>query len=116
MKIKINKLSLFGYHGIYDKEKNSGQDFILNITVKIKKYNKKDKLDGYTDYKVIMDKTVTVFNKKRYNLLETLVEDISKQILSDQNIRYVEISIQKPNAPIKYNFESVEVRGKFEND
>ena len=116
MRIKINKLSLFGYHGVHDKEKDNGQNFILNITAEIKGYNKEDKLDRYTDYKLIMDKTVAAFNKKRYNLLETLIDNISKEILSDQNIRYVEISIQKPNAPIKYNFESVEVKAKFKND
>ena len=57
MKIKINKLRLFGYHGVYDNEKNNGQDFILNITAKIRKYkNKEDKLDGTTDYEEIMNK------------------------------------------------------------
>ena len=113
MKYHLKNIKLFGYHGVYDNEKNNGQDFILNITAKIKKYNKEDKLESMTDYTVIMNKTVTVFNKKRYNLLETLINDIASEILSDMNIKYVKISIEKPNAPINYKFKSVEIKSKI---
>ena len=116
MKIKINKLSLFGYHGLLDKEKNEGQDFIVNISAEIKNYPEMDYTEEYTDYRRIMEKIVQVFNSKRYNLIETLANDIANKILSDKNIRFVEISIQKPNAPINHTFESVEVIGKFNND
>ena len=37
MKIKINKLQLFGYHGVYDEEKKNGQDFEISLSVKLKK-------------------------------------------------------------------------------
>ena len=36
--IKIPKLKLFGYHGCYDKEKNEGQEFEIDVKVVFKSF------------------------------------------------------------------------------
>ena len=116
MKIKVNKLRLFGHHGIYDKEKNDGQDFEINITVKIKRpKTKNDELESTVDYTEIMNKVVSVFNSRRYNLLEALMDDMLLAILSDNHIKTAEISIKKINPPIDLEFESIEIKDKRKN-
>ena len=34
MKIKLNRIKLFGYHGLYEIEKEEGQEFIINFQEK----------------------------------------------------------------------------------
>jgi len=36
-KIKIKDLKLFGYHGVKQEEKTSGQNFLFNISINIAK-------------------------------------------------------------------------------
>ena len=33
MIIKINEIQLFGYHGLYEEEKENGQNFIISICI-----------------------------------------------------------------------------------
>ena len=117
MKIKINKLCLFGYHGVYDEEKNNGQNFEIDVSAKIKRFkNKADQLESTVDYVDIMNKIVSVFNSNRYNLIESLMDDIFLSIFSIENIESAEISIKKINPPINLNFKSIEIKDKRKND
>lgn len=116
MKIKIKKLKLFGYHGVTEEEKKNGQDFMINMELRVKYENNIDSIENTVDYVHIINKTTNVFNRKKYNLLESLIIDIGDSILADKNVRYVKISIQKPNAPVKANFDFIEVSKKIYND
>jgi len=117
MKIKINKLKLFGYHGVYDKEKSDGQDFEIDISFKITTSKMKDdKLDSTIDYTEVMDGVVSVFNSKRYNLLESIIDDMFICIFSNKRIKSAKVSIKKVNPPINLDFESIEVKDERKND
>ena len=115
MIINVKKLKLFGYHGILNKEKEEGQEFIIDINLEITSKDFKDSIDNTVDYVKVIGKVKDVFNLKRYNLLESLVSDIAKSILKDRNIKYVEISISKPNAPLTADFDSVGVIERIYN-
>ena len=113
MKININKIKLFGYHGVYEKEKKEGQNFEISISVKLEKLKKiKDEIDCTVDYTEIIDKAITIFNSKRYNLMESLLSDMLHEILSINNIRYASASIRKTNPPVNCELESIEVKQK----
>ena len=53
--------------------------------------------------------TWLTFNNKRYNLIETLADHICTAILDFDQILKVTVSIKKPDAPINYDLDSVEV-------
>ena len=82
MKIRINKIKLFGYHGVYKIEKEKGQNFIISVEIKIVDTDYKDKIENTVDYMGIVDIVKDVFSAKRYNLIETLSVDISNKIIS----------------------------------
>ena len=113
MKININKIKQFGYHGVYEKEKKEGQDFEISISVKLEKLKKiKDEIDSTVDYTEIIDKAITIFNSKRYNLMETLLGDMLDEIFSINNISSVSASIRKTNPPVNCELESIEIKQK----
>ena len=113
MKININNIKLFGYHGVYEKEKNDGQDYEISISVKLEKLKKiKDEINSTVDYTEIIDKTIGIFNSKRYNLMESLLNDILDEILSISEIHTVCVSIKKINPPVDCELESIELTEK----
>ena len=57
MKIKLNKIKLFGYHGVYEKETSDGQEFLISVSLKVSnKYACSDELDQTIDYSKILKK------------------------------------------------------------
>ena len=110
MKINLNNISLFGYHGLYEKEAKEGQNFVINVSVKLKE-NKinSDAIEDTVDYTQIIQLIKVVFDQKRYKLIDSLAGDIIDEILTDSRIKSVVLSIKKPNPPIDIALDSVEV-------
>ena len=116
-KIKIDKLEIFGFHGVYEKEKKEGQTFYIEIEYTPKEDIEmiNDNICEVVDYMNVRDKFITLFNNKRYSLIEVLARDLLKQlidiydflylkiiirkkiILSSNNINYISIKIEKNN-------------------
>ena len=117
MKIKINKIKLFGYHGLYEIEKKKGQEFVISAEIELMNNNNyRDDIGNTVDYTDIINKIKNVFNTQRYRLIETLSIDISNKIMEDQAIKSVIISIKKISPPIEMDLESVEVEHRNERE
>ena len=75
MIIKINEIQLFGYHGLYQEEKENGQNFIISLLIDIDYKDKSDKIENTLDYVDIIDQVKNVFSEKRYNLIGRYKKD-----------------------------------------
>jgi len=116
MKIKLNNITLFGYHGIYDKEAKEGQNFVISASIKLKKkYINSDSIDDTVDYVKVIQTIESVFEKKRYKLIDSLATDIINEILLDSRIKSIVLSIKKTDPPIDVDIDSVEVVLKGSN-
>ena len=115
MIIKINEMKLFGYHGLYDVEKENGQDFVINIAVELAyQAESYDSIDSAVDYVEIAKIAKEIFNNDRYNLIETLAVEISNSIMENNKIDAATVSIKKVSPPIDLDLESVEVEYRQE--
>ena len=109
-KIKINNIQLFGYHGTSENEKINGQLFEIDIEVSIDNETIiSDNLSQTIDYTLLYDVVTTIFSKRRYNLIEYLAKEIADEMSIKYRVNSCKIVIRKPNAPIKGDFDSVEV-------
>ena len=115
LKVDINNLKIFGYHGCFDVEKIHGQFFNINISYLLDKVENNDSLDSTIDYIKVVNYIKKVFNHKRYNLLEDLAIYISDNLLNEFQINSVNISIKKSNKYIMEKIDSVEVTYKKNN-
>ncbi len=102
MKIYLNDLEFFGFHGLYEAEKKIGNTFKLDIIIDfIPTVDRIEHLDQTMDY-VEVYKTVQSIMDTPTPLLETLVDRIATQILSDYskaNKIFVKITKQKLSIP-----------------
>lgn len=113
--IIIKNLRIFAYHGVHIFEKKIGQNFYIDILVNIDKLSGfvTDKLDDTVSYSQIIKVIRNTVTGQKYNLIEKLAEVICEKLfLSFSNINNLEITVKKPDAPIKEDFEYVAIKIK----
>ena len=95
--------------GFHKHEKIKKQKIKFNIVLDVNQSSVPDEKDikSIVDYEKITKKLENLTRSKKYNFLESLVEDAFKEIFDDKRINSVTIKIEKPEA-IK-NAESVGV-------
>ncbi len=118
MKIKLDKIKLFGYHGVYESENDNGQFFNISITLKLdidlKTIN--DDIKNTLDYSQLYKIVKNQFYKTKYNLLESLIVNIKDSILnSDQfstnkyTIKNLKVSISKTGEHFDGDIDTFEI-------
>ena len=86
--------------GFYEHEKIKKQKIKFNIVLNIyQNYIPDDEnIKSIVDYEKIANKLENLIKSKKYNFLESLVEDSFKEIFEDKRINSVTIKIEKPEA------------------
>ena len=122
-KIIIKDLKVFAYHGVNEEEKINGQNFVLDIILKLplKKPCISDNVNDTVSYAKVTKLALKVMTEKSYNLLECAAENVAKAILCEYPcVCEVKVCLKKPEAPIKADFSymAVEIersRGDYTN-
>ncbi len=111
-KIYIEDLRVFGHHGVYEQEKNQGQTFLVNCEIEtdFAEAAATDNLSNTVDYGTVCLYIKKYFAENRYDLLETVVEDLAnKMMYAFPGIHKIYLKIMKPDAPIPMEFNAVGV-------
>ena len=97
--------------GIHEHEKVKKQKIIFNIVLDIDQNIVPDEnnLSSIVDYEKITNKLKNLAKNKKYNFLESLIEDSFKEIFEDKRINSVKIKIEKPDAITNAKSVGVEV-------
>ncbi len=102
MKIYLTDLEFFGFHGLYEAEKKIGNRFKLDIIIDFTPpVERVERIDHTIDY-VHVYKTVQSIMNEPTLLLESLVDKIATQIISDHTMAdkvFVKITKQKLYIP-----------------
>jgi len=101
MILKIKDLQASTMLGVYDWEKLAKRTVVLNIEMHVEtdKAGVSDDMKDTVDYAMIEDEIVKQLEASSYNLIEKLVNDIGKVVLSlDKRIKSVQVEADKPGA------------------
>ena len=115
--IKITNLKVFAHHGVFEEEKQNGQDFYINakLYLDLKTSGKSDCLDESVNYGEVCHFITDVFSGKTsetypYDLIEAAAQNVCESLLLKyEKLEKVELELQKPHAPIGLPFENVSV-------
>ena len=121
-KIKLTGLRVYAHHGVFDFERQNGQDFYVDATVWIEgdraAFN--DDLNHTVHYGDLAKAIVDNVKQQPVDLLETLAQRLLDLVLNWGGpagpVQKAEITIHKPNAPIIYEFKDVSVTVKAKKD
>lgn len=111
--ILVQGLQVFGYHGVYEQEKEEGQTFLVNCVMDTSFASAihSDDVGETVDYGTVCLFIKKYFEEKAYDLLEKVADELATSIMyAFPGIEKIQIQITKPNAPIPMEFERVGVR------
>ena len=96
-KVLIKDLILDLKLGYYEFEKDSKQKVKFNVDVEYssKKPGSDIDIKSIVDYGKIVKLITKFVNKKHYNFLETLAEDVFDELFKDKRIDKIDIQIEK---------------------
>ena len=112
--IRLNNMNFYGYHGVYDFEKEQGANFEIDLELftSLTKSSKSDNIEDTINYEDVYEQVKKAFGSKSYFLLEKLADSISKSIFEEHKIDKLIIRVRKINAPLNGELDSVEIELK----
>ncbi|MBR0104576.1 MAG: dihydroneopterin aldolase [Firmicutes bacterium] len=117
-KILINKLEVFGVHGLMPVEKLSPQKFLVSCECCFdsQKAGKTDNVDYTENYHKVTDIITNTLTGTSYNLLETMAEDCALKVLTAcPLLTGIKLRLEKPWIHSAKNVESfgIEIERKW---
>ncbi|MEN7973079.1 MAG: dihydroneopterin aldolase, partial [Verrucomicrobiota bacterium] len=99
-RIFIRDLALRGIIGVYPEERREKQDIIINIEMHcdLRKAGRSDDLNDSVDYKAVKLAILKLVDESKFQLIESLAENIADIALADDKVQQVVVTIDKPNA------------------
>jgi dihydroneopterin aldolase len=113
-KVIITDLVFNTLIGIHDFEKKKEQQIKFNIEIDINPLLKgaENDLDSIVNYENVIKKIKLITQKKHYNLLETLAEEIFSNLFVSKNIIKIKLRIEKPEIIKNTSSVGVEITKK----
>ncbi|MEO7196783.1 MAG: dihydroneopterin aldolase [Pseudonocardiaceae bacterium] len=110
-RITLTGLRVHGRHGVHAHERANGQEFVVDATVwlDLGPAGATDQLSATLDYGALAHHIAQIVGGQPRNLIETVASRIASEVLADQRVQSVEITVHKPTAPLPLSFTDVAV-------
>jgi 7,8-dihydroneopterin aldolase/epimerase/oxygenase len=109
--IALTGLRARGNHGVYDFEREKGQDFVVDVRLDLDvgRAAASDDVADTVHYGELAGRLVEVIGGEPVNLIETLADRLLSVCLADDRVTAAEVTVHKPQAPIPHEFADVAV-------
>ncbi|MFC7535430.1 dihydropteroate synthase [Actinoplanes sp. GCM10030250] len=109
--ITLTGLRARGRHGVYDFEREQGQDFVVDVRLDLDlgRAAETDDVADTVHYGELADRLIEVLTGEPVSLLERLADRLLDICLADPRVAAAEITVHKPQAPIPHEFADVAV-------
>jgi 7,8-dihydroneopterin aldolase/epimerase/oxygenase len=110
-RIVLTGLRARGRHGVFDHEREHGQDFVVDVTLALdlRPASTTDDLRRTVHYGDLAEAVVADVQGEPLNLIEALAERVAQTCLRQPGVHEVEVTVHKPEAPIEVAFTDVAV-------
>jgi dihydroneopterin aldolase len=110
-RITLADVSLVGYHGYHEAEKELGQRFELDVDlfIDIEECGQTDTLTDTVNYEKVYQRVEEIVNGDRFSLIEALATDIVDSIFEEFEIEGVTLRLRKAQLPFCPNLGHVEI-------
>jgi dihydroneopterin aldolase len=109
--VRLKNITLYGYHGAHDSERELGQRLELDVAFKadFSKAVRTDHVSDTVDYEKVYGVVESEVVNERYCLLESLACKIAHRLVDEFDILEATVRIRKPSVPIAASLDCVEV-------
>lgn len=108
--IVIRKLKIFAHHGVFPEEKQQGQFFYLTAYLRqdLRKAGMKDDLSKSINYADVMELLDQTMREENFDTIEAAAESCAEKVLLRYpSLNSVRIQVEKPEAPVNLDFDTV---------
>jgi dihydroneopterin aldolase len=110
--IEIKGIKSFGYHGVLESEKVTGQDFYVDVVLEVNltRASITDDVSDTINYAEVTDLVVAEITGDRVSLIEKLAGNIADQIKATYpQAATVSVTVHKPQAPVHAQVQDISV-------
>jgi len=109
--ITVTGLRAFGRHGVFEFEREQGQEFVVDVTMSVstRRAAATDDVADTIHYGEVAERVAAIIGGEPVNLVETLAERIADDLLTDEHVALAVVTVHKPSAPIAVPFTDVSV-------
>ncbi|MDE0289418.1 MAG: dihydroneopterin aldolase [bacterium] len=109
--ITLKGLRIPARHGVTDEERASGQTFFVDVVARLdlSAAGCTDDLSETLDYGILAEAIHRRVSGEQWNLIEKVAERVADLVLENGLVTRVEVTVHKPEAPIRVPFEDVAV-------
>ncbi len=112
--IKLNNLTFFAFHGVNEHEIHEGQNFNLDLIISYYLSDSGDNISNTIDYIELYHIIKNTVTQKRFNLLESLGDELISDIKNKyKSIYYIKINIRKPSIKVDSNKDFINVEIEY---
>lgn len=111
-KILISNVMFYGFHGVYEYEREQGQKFFYDVEMisESTAAADSDNIEDAVDYVAVYQMVKDLAENKRFCLLEGLAAHIGDEIMAVYDVvTEVTVNIRKPSVPIAGPIDYVQV-------
>jgi dihydroneopterin aldolase len=110
-RITLTGLRIRGFHGVFEDERRSGQDFVVDITLwlDLSAAVASDDLTTTVHYGELAQLAADIVAGPPRDLIEAVAGEIADAIMTTYGPHAVEVTLHKPSAPIPLDFQDVSV-------
>jgi dihydroneopterin aldolase len=109
--IEIRGIRVFAYHGVFEHERQNGQEFVVDVTLvsTSDEAGRTDELEHAVDYGAVTDRVVELVGGGPHNLIERVATLVADDLLATFPVDRVTVRVAKPDAQIPHPFDHVAV-------
>ena len=110
-RIALSGLRARGFHGVFDFEREQGQEFVIDVAVAVDLAGAAsgDDLARTVHYGELAEAVADAVRRDPVDLIETVAERVAAVALAYPAVEEVEVTVHKPEAPISVPFDDVAV-------
>ena len=109
--INLVGLRAFAHHGVFDHERENGQEFIVDVRVSLDlgEASETDDLEKTIHYGELAEEVVAAVESSPVDLIETVAKRVADVVLLHEQVLVTRVTVHKPHAPIAVPFDDVSV-------
>jgi dihydroneopterin aldolase len=113
--LEVRGLSLYGYHGVLEHERQQGQRFLVDLWLEVPDASAcSDRIEDVVDYRDVVRVVQEISDGARHRLLEALATRMAEALLERFPLEAVRVRVSKPDVelelPVEYTAATAERR------
>ncbi len=116
--LSVRGIECFAHHGVFEFERREGQIFIVDLVLGFDTRDAaaSDDLRDTVDYGTLVDAVKACVERDPVDLIETVAQRIADTCLATDRVEWAEVTLHKPDAPIKATFADVALTVRRHSD